>query len=86
MTHRKRKMIVTIETFQRTTIRSRYGPKIARLERGEAEAPSEPATRLQNALEVLGLAGAGEICFEETERASPPICSDCLQPNTNPKR
>lgn len=73
-----KKTVITIETFQRTTIRSRKTAKTARCERCAAEAPSEAAAHQQIVRDVLQLAEAGEIDSLETEEAGCPVCRDSL--------
>ena len=72
-----KKTIITIETFQRTTIRSRQGAKTARCERCAAEAPSKAAAQSQQAVkEIFRLAETGETDYSETEIPGLLVCVD----------
>lgn len=65
-----KKTVITIETFQRTTIRLRKAAKIAQCDRGAAaDAPSEAAALSQIAREVLWLRKTGDINHPEGKTA-----------------
>jgi hypothetical protein len=79
MKRRTERTVITIETFQRTTIRSRQGAKIARCERcAAAQTPGEAAARQQIVNDVLRLAEAGEIDTLETDAARCSFCRNSL--------
>ncbi|MEO7674621.1 MAG: hypothetical protein ABIU09_11160 [Pyrinomonadaceae bacterium] len=67
MKNRTEKTVITIETFQRTTIRSRKAARFVRCERCAAQAPSEDAAHQQIVRQILWLSGAGEIDSSETD-------------------
>jgi hypothetical protein len=70
-----KKTVITIETFQRTTIRSRKTAKIVRCERcAAADAPSEAAAHPEFVREVLPLSEAGTIDESETENGELLVC------------
>lgn len=75
------KTVITIETVQRTVVRSRPKTKIAWCDRCSAEtvmlAPDEAAAHLQTTTrEIFRLTQTGEIHYLETEAGSLLICSN----------
>ena len=78
MNRRTEKTVITIETFQRTTMHSRKA-KIAWCDRCQAEtvmlAPDEAAALLQiTTREIFRLTEAGEIHYSETETGALLVC------------
>ncbi len=84
MNRRTEKIIITVETFQRTTVRSRRKLKIARCEQCAAEtvmlAPNEAAAFLQiTARDLFRRVESGEIHFLETEAGALLVCRQSLE-------
>lgn len=84
MNRRRQKTVITVETFQRTTVRLRREAKVAWCEQCEAEtamlAPDEAAAHLQTtAREIFRLTEAGQIHFLETESGALLICRNSCQ-------
>jgi hypothetical protein len=71
------KTVITIETFERTTIRSRKTAGFVRCEPCAAAAPSETAAHVQKTCEVLYLAGMDEAAALEAQSVE---ASDRLHP------
>ena len=84
MNRRRQKTVITVETFQRTTVRSRRKPRIAWCEQCAAEtamlSTDEAAAHLQTtAREIFRLTEAGEIHFLETESGALLVCRNSCQ-------
>ncbi|MCA1625816.1 MAG: hypothetical protein LC778_18860 [Acidobacteria bacterium] len=84
MNRRTEKTVITVETFQRTTVRWRQKLKIAWCERCAAEtvmlAPNEAAALLQTtAREIFRLTEAGEIHSLETKTGALLVCRGSLE-------
>ncbi|MEO8435427.1 MAG: hypothetical protein ABI596_11075 [Pyrinomonadaceae bacterium] len=84
MIHRREKTVITVEQFQRTTMRLGRKAQIAWCERCAEEtmmlAPEEAAMHLQTtAREIFRLAEAGEIHFWETEAGALLVCRNSCQ-------
>ena len=78
------KTVITIETFQRTTIRTRREIKIAWCEDCAAEtvmlSPDQAAVQLQiTAREIFRMAESGEIHYSETEIGALLACRNSYQ-------
>ena len=79
MNRRTEKTVITVETFQRTIVRSRREAKIAWCDRCAAEAvmltPDAAAALLQiTTREIFRLTEAGEIHYSETESGALLVC------------
>ncbi|MEO8573822.1 MAG: hypothetical protein ABI481_07615 [Pyrinomonadaceae bacterium] len=84
MTTHKEKTVITVETFQRTTMHSRRKAQIAWCERCAAEtvmlAPNEAAAYFQTtAREMFRLTEASEIHYWETECGALLVCRNSCQ-------
>jgi protein-arginine kinase activator protein McsA len=84
MIRRRQKTVITVETFQRTTVRSRRKAKFAWCEQCAAEtamlAPDEAAAFLQTtARQIFRLTEAGEVHFLETESGALLVCRNSCQ-------
>lgn len=84
MNRRREKTVITVETFQRTTVHSRRNAKIAWCERCAAEtmmlSPDQAAAHLHTtAREIFRLAEAGEVHFLESDTGTLLVCRDCCQ-------
>lgn len=84
MSRRTEKTVITVETFQRTVVRSGRNAKIAWCDRCEAEtemlAPDEAAALLQTTTrEVFRLSEVGEIHYSETESGALLVCRNSCQ-------
>ena len=84
MNSRRQKTVITVETFQRTTVHIRRKSKLAWCDRCAAEAvmlaPDEAAALLQStAREIFRLPEAGEIHFLETESGALLVCRNSCQ-------
>ena len=83
MSRRREKIIITVETFKRTTVRWRQKVKTACCVQCAAEtqmlAPDDAAALLQTtAREIFLLAETGEIHFGEIETGARLVCRDSL--------
>jgi hypothetical protein len=84
MNRRKEKTVITVERFQRTTVRIRRKAKIAWCDHCAAETlmlpPEEAAALLQTtARAIFRLTEAGEIHFLETESGALLVCRNSCQ-------
>jgi len=84
MKRRKEKTVITVETFQRTTVHIRREAKIAWCDRCAEEtvmlAPDEAAEHLQTtAREIFRLTEAGAVHFLETEAGALFVCRNSCQ-------
>lgn len=84
MNRRAGKTVITIETFQRTTVHIRRGTKIAWCARCAADtvmlASDEAAEHLHiTAREIFRLTEAGEIHYLETEMGALLVCRNSCQ-------
>lgn len=74
------KTVITIETFQRTTIHSGRRVKIVKGEQCAEDAPSETAAQLQTTVrEALRTTETGEIDYSETESGALLVCRHSCQ-------
>ena len=79
MNRRTEKTVITVETFQRTIVRSRRETRIAWCDRCMAEtmmlAPDEAAALLQiTTREIFRLTEAGDVHYSETESGASLVC------------
>ena len=84
MNRRTEKTVITVETFEHTTVHIQRKVKIAWCERCAADAvmlaPDEAAAHLQTTARVIfRLTEAGEIHFLETESGSLLVCRNSCQ-------
>ena len=84
MNHRTEKTVITVETFQRTSIRSGRKAKIAWCGQCAAEtvmlSPDQAAAQLQiTAREIFRMAETGEIHYLETESGALLVCRNSYQ-------
>ena len=84
MSRRTGKTVITIETFQRTTVHLRRETKIAWCDRCAADtvmlASDEAAAHLQTtAREIFRLTEAGQIHYLETETGALLVCRNSCQ-------
>ncbi len=83
MNHRTETTIITIETFQRTTVHLRRKAKIAWCDRCKAKtvmlAPNEAAAHLQiTTREIFRLTEAGDVHCSKTETGELLVCRNSL--------
>lgn len=88
MNRRTEKIVITVETFQRTVVYSRRKAKIAWCEQCAAEtvmlAPNEAAAYLQNtARDIFRLTEAGKVHYLETEAGALLVCCNSLSTEKN---
>ena len=79
MNRRTEKTVITVETFQRTTVHSRREARIAWCDRCAAKTamltPDEAAAHLQiTAREIFRLTEAGDVHYSETESGALLVC------------